>query len=115
MTRTSVPSAPPVEYAEPGFDVGPLAVRRPHRKTHQSRSMYSLASVRHVGTWREFTAAVSAAGGAPVAVAAVGRIGAQRSARGRAVRAGGPAPEPGLLPPAPAARRWACLDASQRS
>jgi hypothetical protein len=77
--------------------------------------MYSLAGDRHGATWREFTAAVSAAGGALVAMEAVERVDAQRSARGRAVRAGGPAPEPGLLPPAPAARRWSCLDTSQRS
>src|SRR5215216_1932494 len=83
-------------------------------KTHQITLMYYLAGDRHRGTWREFTAAVSAAGGAPVAVAAAERAGPRRSARGRALRAGGPAPEPGLLPPAPAARRWPCLDAAQR-
>src|SRR5204862_7649111 len=69
----------------------------------------------HGGAWREFPAALSAAGGTPVAVEAVERVGAQRPARRRAVRAGRPAPEPGLLSPAPAARRWACLDAPQRS
>src|SRR5205807_9903353 len=57
---------------------------------------------RRDATWREFTAAVSAAGGASVAMDAVERVGAERSARGRAVRAGGPAPEPRLLSPAPA-------------
>src|SRR5437016_8601607 len=49
--------------------------------------------------FRSLTAAVSAAGGAPVAMDAVERVGAERSARGRAVRAGGPAPEPRLLSP----------------
>ena len=84
------------------------------RQTHQIILMYSLRGDRHGGTWRELAAAVPAAGGPSAAVAAAERAGAQRSARGRAVRAGGPAPEPGLLPPAPAARRWSCVDASQR-
>src|SRR5919206_189742 len=48
------------------------------------------------------------------AVPAAERAGAQRPAGGRAVRAGRPAPEPGLLPPAPAARRRARVDAAQR-
>src|SRR5438094_10084025 len=68
----------------------------------------------HGPTRRELTATVPAAGGAPSAVAAAERAGAQRSPRGRAVRSCGPAPEPGLLPPALAARRWPGVGAPQR-
>ena len=51
------------------------------------------------------TTAIPAVGRPPSAVAADERAGAQRQACRRAVRAGGPAPEPRLLPPAAAARR----------
>src|SRR5215213_6979800 len=76
------------------------------RLTDQTRLMYPPGGDR-------FTAAIPAAGGAPVALAAAERARSQRSARGRAVRAGRPAPEPGLVPPASAARRGPGLDASQ--
>src|SRR4051794_13449496 len=76
--------------------------------------MYCPVGDRRGRTWRECAAAVSAAGRTPVAVAAAERAGAQRPARGRALRAGGPPAEPGLVSPASAARWWPRLDAAQR-
>ena len=76
-------------HQEPRYAAPPLTPSvNNHRQTHQSRLMYSSVSDRHGGTRREHTAAVSAAGRAPAALAAAERAGAQRSARRRAVRAG---------------------------
>ncbi len=54
-----------------------------------------------------YAAAVSAARGASAALAAAERAGAERSARRRSCARSPGTPEPRLLPPAPAPRRWA--------
>src|SRR6185436_3725299 len=59
------------------------------------------------------SSAVSAACGPPAALAAVERARAQRSACRRAVRVGWAAPEPGLVSPAPVARRRAGVGAPE--
>jgi hypothetical protein len=47
------------------------------REKHQTKLMYCAPGDRHGGTWRELAAAVSTAGGAPLALAAAKRAGAQ--------------------------------------
>src|SRR3954453_23446042 len=59
-------------------------------QTHQPRLMYRATRDRRGSAWRESAAAVPAAGGTPVALAAVERTGAQRPSRGGALRASGP-------------------------
>ena len=74
--------------------------------THQRRLMYRTGRA-VLGSSRRPSAGLRPAGRPPAALAAADRTRRQRLPGPRTGDAGRPATEPGLLPPAAAARRWA--------